>query len=229
MKFFNALVFISCIFFTQGQEDPYCKTDSTKMITFCLESLTIRYCYDDNGDLKPRDYDSVRYDLYDPDRLVICVEGENKTCGSSTSGRINNMFITRIKTPDNYLFTGPSPDSIDKFDENKINAFIEKHKDSLQIDTLTTLNQYVYPDVNMNLNIVYRCTYKFNLKHGDEFYYYSIPELKNNRIEDNFKLKSHGRWKHGKKHGKWIEYDKSGKIISITKYKSDKLVKAGYP
>lgn len=44
-----------------------------------------------------------------------------------------------------------------------------------------------------------------------------------------FYSKVPGKWRKGGEHGKWIEYDKSGEILSVKKFKRDKLIKESNP
>jgi hypothetical protein len=148
---------------------------------------------------------------------------------------VPKQFIHRIKTPDNTaayetdIGTGITirPDSITQIDMKGLDQFYIDKKDSLKIDTLQVsaykifdLDEFSnYPD---KLN---ECSYKYNLKDGVERSYYKISELKDVCITNNFRLKYEGHWKSGKKNGKWKEYDKTGKLISVKKYRHDRLVK----
>ncbi len=183
----------------------------------------------ESGDLKPLHYDSLVFDFYTSDR-IYWFDKDGKNYGGGTSARIVRLFTTKVPTPIGAMHKdGSIPDSIETADFEKIEQFIEQNKDTLQLDTLVFINQDAMKSpFYFGNNLIYKCSHKHTVKHGDEFYFYSIPELKNICIVGNFRLKVLGRWKYGQKHGEWIEYDKSGKITSIKKYKRDRLVKETY-
>jgi len=99
-----------------------------------------------------------------------------------------------------------------------------KHKSISSItDTLYVANRKLvdyYQD-----DVIYHCQYSYGKKHGIEYAFYDIRELKGICIQDNFMLKYKGKWDSGLKHGKWEYYDKNGIITSVQKYRKGKLKK----
>lgn len=70
------------------------------------------------------------------------------------------------------------------------------------------------------------CNYSGDEKHGKEYEYYSVHELDGILITGwNYRLKSAGKWKHGKKDGKWYYYSRSGELVRTEKWKNGRLIR----
>jgi hypothetical protein len=225
-------LFIAMTFYTHAQS-PFNGIDSVKNIRW-ENDITMFFADVNGNDSVPSQYVRTEFDLVESDRTVVMLCGKTELLYTSTKD-VPKQFIHRIKTPDNTaafesdLGTGITirPDSITQIDMKALDQFYIDKKDSLKIDTLQVSDYKVF-DLNEFSNYpekLNECSYKYNLKDGIERSYYKISELKDVCITDNFRLKYEGHWKSGKKNGKWKEYDKTGKLISVKKYKHDKLIK----
>lgn len=120
-------------------------------------------------------------------------------------------------------------DSIMKIDNDCVEIFYLTENDSIHSDTIVS-------SVPVSLDIMrssfgksfttWTCNYFYNLKHGEEYCFYSISEIKNLCIDGQCGLlRYYGSWKYGKKHGKWRYYSKEGVLLKAEKYRNGKLKK----
>jgi hypothetical protein len=230
-------LFIAMTFYAHAQA-PFDGVDSVKNIRW-ENDITMFFADVNGNDSVPSQYVRTEFDLTYYDRILVMDCDKKKYLGETSDMQVPKQFIYKIKTPANGAFSVATigdafvpdsilhPDSITMIDMKGLAQFYIDKKDSLKIDTLQ-VSEYKVFDFNEFFNYsdkVYECSYKYNLKNGTERSYYKISELKDVCITDNFRLKYEGHWKSGKKNGKWREYDRSGKLISVKKYKHDKLIK----
>jgi hypothetical protein len=220
--------FIAFTLYSQAQS-PYNGIDSVKNISWHLD-VFMSFADKNGNDSVPSAYTRTEYTLENRDGLVTVYEwgpqpvyslggAVPKECLYKEKVGSNNTVSSKIKG-ENYT----PPDSVVLVDQAKFEQYFLDHKDSLKIDTIRICSDKIEP-WNDQDDKIYECSYKQNKKDGTERGYYTISELKGVCITENFRLKYSGEWKAGKKNGNWKEYDKTGKLISVKKYKHDKLVK----
>jgi hypothetical protein len=233
-------LFFSVIAFCTYAQAPFNGEDSVRNIRWENDITMFFATTDGNDSLVPSKYVRTEFDLVESDRIVLMLCGKKELVGTVDNMSVPKQFLYKIKTPpnsDSFAITFASigivpdsvmhPDSIVQVDMKGLEQFYIDKKDSLKIDTLQLSADKVF-DLDEFSNYpdkINECSYKYNRKDGIERGYYKTSELKDVCITDHFRLKYEGHWKKGKKQGKWKEYDKSGKLVSVKKYKHDKLAK----
>lgn len=223
MHYFPIVLCLCCSFYGASQRQPLSGVDSLGRIEWSIDVITT----DDQDRMS--NYERFEYDLDLSDRVVV-FRGKEVTPFHILTNTVPASCMHWVKG--NSLSFGqkmssdtmPAVDSIYTVDQEKLNRYYLEHSDSLSIDTLRVSDSVDFSDRDMELDLLKRSLFYYEQQHNYEIGYYRVSELDGVYITDHFRLKYEGWWKFGEKHGKWKEYDKTGKLISVEKYRHDRLV-----
>ncbi|HTL82027.1 MAG TPA: hypothetical protein VL651_10000 [Bacteroidia bacterium] len=182
---------------------------------------------DSSGDQKPFLYTKTEYfprstAVYS---YVIISAKDGKEL-SRNFRPVPKQYMHKVKADKNDRYrdlTGMgNSDSVYRIDQHAWDSLYKLFP--LPTDTILVANEKValyYSAVSTSMSSY--CNYEGDVKNGMEFTYYNMPELKGVVVKKNFRLKSAGRWKDGKKNGKWYYYNTDGSVMKIEKWKNGEL------
>lgn len=208
----------------------FSQTD-TSLYTVRFNILT----FDDTGSK----FNYIRYEYVKQDRYHVWLTIDDNVVMSQSRPPIPEQFKYKVKVDSNRTYTVYTkqqdgsvivthPDSIEQTDYVRADSHLV-HVQGIVFDTIRFLNQsFINTDAPRD-NLSSECQYRYDQKHGYEKTYYQIEEIKSVVISGpNYRLKTNGSWKHGKKDGTWEYFSPNGELERTEKWKNGVLIRTKY-
>lgn len=165
--------------------------------------------------------DYLRIDSFQDDIFFVALDEKDSSVIDSCVP-VPLHFFYWVKTDS--IRDSLASDSIYIWDYKKLVGY-DRRVDFLRVDSIYFRKREYYHHGDLDhYTFSGFCQYRNKLKHGREVQYYSIHELNGVVITgENYRTKSAGYWKSGKRHGKWKYFSKNGELERIEKWRNGEL------